>query len=98
MKNSSPPNLPIKGPACFSCGSVNTTRDATLRSRPSIIAVIFFGWLFLLIRGAFAMRESRCRDCGDVTRYKSVGSWIALCVLIFLVLIIALAVFLDGFA
>gem|GEM_PF-1878738 len=79
------------GRPCPACGSLNTSRDSVLRARPSILFVIFFGWVFLLIRGAFAMRRSQCRDCGEVTRYKSAGSWVALGLLILLTLICALA-------
>ncbi len=44
--------------------------------------VLCFGWLFLLIRGAFAMRHARCTDCGQGFRYKSTGSWVAMAFLI----------------
>lgn len=83
------------GPACKSCGSRNTTRDSVLRKKPSVLAVIFFGWVFLLIRGAFAMRTSTCLDCGERHRYKSVGSWIALSLVLGFVVLIAAAIILD---
>lgn len=38
------------------------------------------------------MRTSKCRDCGDTHRFKSVGSWIALAVLVFLSLIFLAAI------
>ena len=76
------------GPPCPSCGSVNTSKDSVLRSSPSILAVIFFGWIFMLARGAFAMRSSTCRDCGEMNRYKSGGSWAALVVFVSLILLI----------
>jgi len=53
---------------------------------------MLFGWMFLLIRGAFAMRVSQCRDCGEVRRYKSAGSWVALGVLVFISLLIVLVI------
>ena len=90
-----PRNSGAVGRPCPSCGSVNTGRDMLSRSRPNILFVIFFGWVFLLIRGAFAIRTDHCRDCGGVNRYKSIGSWIALVVLIFLILCVA-AVFFQG--
>jgi hypothetical protein len=83
------------GRPCSACGSQNTTKDSILRSRPSILFVLLFGWLFLLIRGAFAMRTSQCRDCGEVSRYKSAGSWVAMGILIILSLLVVLAIF-DG--
>ncbi len=79
-------SAPTRGRPCPVCGSANTMTDTLLRSRPSILFVILFGWVFLLIRGAFSMRTEQCRDCGASNRYKSVGSWIALAVLILLVL------------
>ena len=82
-----------KGPRCPKCGSKNTTRDAVLRSSPSVLAVIFFGWIFLLIRGALAMRRSICLDCNTPNKYKSIGSWFALCILVLLAALVALAVF-----
>ncbi|NCQ36110.1 hypothetical protein GW813_13770 [bacterium] len=78
------------GMPCPACGSRNTSEDSILRPSPSIIFVIFFGWIFLLIRGAFAMRTSLCRDCGEARRYKSAGSWLAMCILILLLLIFIL--------
>jgi hypothetical protein len=83
------------GRPCPSCESVNTSTDSMLRSRPSVLAVILFGWIFLLARGAFARRSSVCRDCGEVHRYKSVGSWIALVCLALLVALVAMALFVD---
>jgi hypothetical protein len=68
------------------------------RSRPNILFVIFFGWLFLLIRGAFAIRTDVCRDCGKVTRYKSAGSWVALAILMLLVLVVIAMISGDGSA
>ena len=78
------------GRPCSACGSLNTSRDSALRPRPSILFVIFFGWVFLLFRGAFAMRRSQCRDCGEVMRYKSASSWIALVIVILLLIQFAL--------
>ena len=76
------------GRPCLSCGSSNTARSTVLRNRPSIFFVILFGWLFLLIRGAFAKRSNICRDCGAANSYKSAGSWLAMGILIVLVLLV----------
>lgn len=84
--------MPARGIPCRACGSRNTGSDNFLRARPSIISVMLFGWMFLLIRGAFAMRVSQCRDCGEVRRYKSAGSWVALGVLVFISLLIVLVI------
>lgn len=75
---------PRRGRPCRACGSARTTRDSSLRPRPSVWFVIFFGWVFLLVRGACARRAETCLDCGTVSRYKSVGSWVALAVLLLL--------------
>ena len=83
------------GPPCQSCGSANTSVDSVLRPSPSILVILLFGWIVLLIRGAFAMRSSVCRDCGNVNRYKSVGSWIALVILVGIVALITAAFFVD---
>lgn len=85
-------SIVARGRPCSACGSQNTSRDSVLRSRPNILFVIFFGWVFLLIRGAFAMRTSQCRDCGEVHRYKSTGSWFAMSLLIILLLLCILAI------
>jgi hypothetical protein len=71
---------------CRACGSVDTVRDALLLNRPSVLYVITFGWVYLLVRGAFAVRTARCMHCGALNRYKTAGSWIAMAVLLFLVL------------
>ena len=83
------------GRPCPACGSTNTTKDTLLRAKPSIAMVIFFGWVFLLIRGAFSMRTIQCHDCGAISRYKSAGSWVALWILISLILLIMVAI-MDG--
>jgi uncharacterized integral membrane protein len=48
--------------------------------------------MFLLIRGAFARHTTQCRDCGEVSRYKSAGSWVAMAVLFLLSILIAIAI------
>ena len=80
------------GPPCPECGSFNTSIDSVLRISPNIIAVIFFSWYFLLVRGALATRKSICLDCGGIHRYKSTGSWIALGIVILFALIIVMAI------
>ena len=82
-----------RGSPCLACGSTNTSTDDFLRLRPNLLYVIFFGWLFLLVRTAFAMQTCYCKDCGAEIRYKSMGSRMAMALLIvlcFLVLLIAL--------
>jgi hypothetical protein len=83
----------ICGNPCMPCGSANTGSEFALRSKPSILMTICFGWLFLLIRGAFSKRTDRCRDCGAIHRYKSAGSWVALAVLVLLAAAVAAAAF-----
>lgn len=58
-----------------------------------MLAVMFFGWVILVIRHAFAKRIDRCADCGAEDRYKTPGSWICLgLVLVFGTLLAALIV------
>ena len=61
-----------------------------MKRRPGIAAVIFFGWVFLLMRYGFSRRTEVCRDCGAVRRFKTVGSWLAM--IVFLLLAIATAI------
>lgn len=78
------------GRPCPHCGSTSTGKDTISHSSPSILFVIFFGWIFLLIRTAFSKQTDRCRDCGETNAYKSTSSKVALVVLIVLVTLIAL--------
>ena len=78
------------------CGGTNTHPETALKTKPSIIAVIFFGWLFLLIRAAFAKRTELCHDCGTTWRYKTAGSWLALTALLLLALLLTLGLLVDG--
>jgi hypothetical protein len=80
------------GKPCAKCGSPNTSKGTVLRNRPNILFFVLFGWLFLLIQGAMAMRSEVCRDCGAIYRYKSTASWFAIAVLVFLALCVLLSV------
>lgn len=88
------PDLPPieRGAPCRACGSLNTTKDKLLRPRVNIFTVILFGWVVLLLRAAFYIRTSECRDCGEKRRYKTTGSQLALGFVIFLMVMIALAI------
>jgi len=79
-----------QGRRCLQCGSCNTGGESALRRRPGIVAVIFFGWVFLLMRHAFSRSTEVCRDCGAVSRFKTIGSWLALGV--FMLLAIATSI------
>ena len=81
------------GRLCEKCGSTNTSSDDALRTKPSIVAVIFFGWLFLLIRSAFSKRREQCYDCGALRIYKTTGSKLSMVFLLLLVLIFAITYF-----
>ena len=85
----------LTGPPCPECGSLNTSIDSVLRSRPNILAVIMFGWFFLVVRGAFSTRKSVCLECGSIHRYKSAGSWVALVMVVIMILLIV-AGYLSG--
>lgn len=58
--------------------------------------VLFFGWPFLLIRGAFSRAQAHCIDCKQGFRYKTVGSWVALAVLIAIILLVALSIYAES--
>ncbi len=78
------------GRPCPYCKSLKTHKDGFLHARPSLLYVIFFGWLFLLIRAAFTRRIDRCEDCGETNSYYSMGSRLALVCLVIIVLMIIL--------
>jgi MFS family permease len=80
---------------CPSCGSTNTTRDRFARKGPSIVILLLFGWFFLLIGFAFSKRTDLCRDCGELNRYRSRGSWIAMLVLLLLVFLVVFGLMLE---
>ncbi len=81
----------VSGRPCKTCGSTNTSKGDTLRRRPSIILLLFFGWIFLLVGYAVRKSASVCRDCGEINRYRSTGSFIAAVVLLVLIFFIVIA-------
>lgn len=83
------------GLPCVHCGSRDTTSDSLLNTRPNIFYFIIFGWFFILIRAAFSRHTYFCQDCGKSFAQKTVGSYVALTLLILLVLMIALSFFVD---
>jgi hypothetical protein len=85
-----------RGLPCKECGSLNTGVEQALRTKPSIIVVLFFGWIFILLRTALSNRTETCRDCGGQWRYRSNGNNLALAALIALLFLITLAVFADA--
>jgi len=78
------------GRPCPFCGSRNTRRDALSRASPSVLFVIFFGWVFLLIRAAFSRQTDRCEDCSETNTYKSTGSKLAMAFLVVTIILVAL--------
>ena len=76
---------PSRGLPCPACGSVNTSNGRVLRRKPNLLYVMLFGWLVLMIRAALAVTTDTCADCGHEHRYKSIGSWVAVLVLIVIV-------------
>lgn len=80
------------GRECENCGSTNTGADTALRSRPSVIAFVLFGWLFLLIRTAFKPKTETCRDCGSSVSFRTPGNNIAMALLIIIVVVTAISV------
>ena len=83
----------VPGRPCLACGSSNTGRSRVFRNSPNILLFLLFGWLFLLIRGAFAKRTEICSDCGAANSFKSAGSWVAMVILMILMLIVILGLF-----
>lgn len=82
----------LLGRPCDFCGSCNTGEDRLSRVAPSVIFVLFFGWVFLLGKAAFSKKTDLCRDCGQANVYKTTGSKIALVVLIVLAVVTVLRV------
>ena len=83
-----------QGQPCPECGSTSTGADS-LHIRPSILATLLFGWIFLLIRTAFGKKTVSCQDCGASWSFRSVGNNLALAALLFIVLALALGYFAD---
>jgi len=79
------------GHRCEKCGSTNTSDEQALRSKPSILAFLLFGWIFLLIRSAFSKQRQYCHDCGAVRVYKTTGSKFALVFLLLLVVLFGIS-------
>jgi len=71
--------------ACPKCGSPRRERADALRAKPNVLWVILVGWIYLVIRFAFVKREVKCADCGEYYRVRTVGSMVALVVLVILV-------------
>ena len=78
------------GRRCEKCGSTNTSAEEALRSKPSVLAFLLFGWVFLLIRSAFSKQREYCHDCGAVRVYKTMGSKFAMVFLLLLALLFAI--------
>jgi hypothetical protein len=72
---------------------MNTRQDKLSSRRLNILLFFLFGWLFLLIGAAFTKRADFCADYGEVSRYRTKGSWIAMVILILLVLLVVAGMF-----
>ena len=77
-----------KSTPCYNCGSLNTRETSPIQYRPRIIFFLIIGWLYLLGRYAFSHKEINCKDCGKIHSYKTLGSWIALIILLLEILFI----------
>lgn len=75
------------GRPCPDCGGTTMRKDYLSSTRPSVLYFLLFGWLFLLIRAAFSKRRDVCADCGATTRYKTMGSILAMVALLTLVIL-----------
>lgn len=84
-----PANL---GHACSECGSTNTANESALKTKPSLIAVILFGWVFILLRAALGKKSEVCRDCGAMTSFRTAGNYIALAIVVLLTFMIVVAI------
>ena len=85
-----PQDLPFS--ECTECGSKDVAADSVLRGRPSITAVILFGWVFLLVRAALVKKTAVCRECGASQRYHTDGALFARCVLAILVILVLIGI------
>lgn len=74
---------------CKTCNSENVSTENLSKPGPSLFYTLLFGWLFLLCRLAFVSRRGICRDCGATIRYRTIGSYVALALVILLVLLLA---------
>ncbi|MCW1921142.1 hypothetical protein OKA05_01165 [Luteolibacter arcticus] len=81
------------GHRCEKCGSTHTSGEEALRRKPSILAFLLFGWVFLLIRTAFSKRREHCHDCGAVRIYRTTGSVVAMVFLLLLAILFAIGYF-----
>jgi F0F1-type ATP synthase assembly protein I len=81
----------MKSPQCPKCGSANTSSQDLSSSSPSWFYTFLIGWTYLLPRMAFVPRAWICPACGERFRRRTVGSYIALSVLVTLVLLIIIA-------
>ncbi len=73
---------------CKKCGSTNTKNIKSLYYRPNGIYFLIFGWFYILARIAFTKKIIVCNDCGIENSFKTIGSWIAMATLIFLLSLI----------
>ena len=55
------------------------------------------GWLYLLPRLAFVPRSWKRTECGQTFRRRTIGSYLALVVLVLLLLAIAVEIYWAGF-
>lgn len=74
---------------CATCNSEDVSTENLSRPGPSLFYTVLFGWLFLLCRLAFVPRRGICRDCGAPFRYRTIGSYLAMALVILLVLLVA---------
>jgi uncharacterized protein (DUF983 family) len=78
------------GRRCEKCGSTNTSAEEALRGKPSVLAFLLFGWIFLLIRTAFSKQREYCHDCGAIRAYKTMGSKVAMVFLLLVAFVFAI--------
>ena len=87
---------PKEGRLCIQCGARNGVDVAVLSPRPSVLWVLLFAWPFLWVRLALKRKTVVCSECGDQSHSKTVGSWIALGLLVLTILVVVASYFGDS--
>ena len=84
---------PVGPPECPKCKSVDTGCESLSNTRPSLLYTFLIGWIYLLPRAAFTVRAWRCRACGETFKRRSIGSYIALLIVLSLAAWIAVELY-----
>jgi hypothetical protein len=77
------PSFPkVENPECPKCKSADTGSESLANTRPSLFYTLLIGWIYLLPRAAFTARVWRCRACGETFHRRTMGSYLALLIVL----------------